>query len=134
VIPSEKTMSFGQKYTSSAGQFCASSHRLFAEPQGGRWRSARMEAGLLLFTYKGHHPFLATPLRLKDHTMAPLGILSSGLQVLSSWLMSVLALLALFVSVIICLVFLELFFERGEFSGAYTVKSKFPKAPSQRSQ
>ena len=55
--------------------------------------------------------------------MDSFGVLTSGLQLLSSWLMSVLALVALFVSVVACLVFLEVLFERGTLAKAYTVKT-----------
>jgi fatty-acid desaturase len=55
--------------------------------------------------------------------MTPIGIFTEGLQVLSSWLMSVLALLALLVSVIFCLIIVEVIFERGALARAYTVKT-----------
>jgi hypothetical protein len=55
--------------------------------------------------------------------MTPIGILNEGLQVLSSWLMSVLVLLALLVSVIICLMIVEVVFQRGALARAYTVKT-----------
>jgi hypothetical protein len=54
--------------------------------------------------------------------MTPLDTFSAGLQIISSWLMSVLALLAIFVSVIICLVFVEFVFEHAAVAQAYTVK------------
>jgi hypothetical protein len=55
--------------------------------------------------------------------MIPLGVIAAGLQIVSSWLMTVLALLAILVSVIICLVFVELVFEYAAVAQAYTVKS-----------
>jgi hypothetical protein len=55
--------------------------------------------------------------------MTPIGIFTEGLQVLSSWLMSVLALLALLVSVIFCLIIVEVIFEHGALARAYTVKT-----------
>lgn len=91
------------------------------------------EAGLLEATSEAPLPFSGCAIWREDHIMAPLGILTSGLQILSSWLMSVLAMLALFVSVIICLIFLEAFLDRREIRGAYTVKPMLPNAPSQRS-
>jgi hypothetical protein len=64
--------------------------------------------------------------------MTPIGIFTEGLQVLSSWLMSVLALLALLVSVIICLIILQVIFERGALVRAYTVKTNPSGGPSNR--
>jgi hypothetical protein len=55
--------------------------------------------------------------------MTPLGAFTAGLQVISSWLLSVLALLAVIVSVIFCIVFVELLFERATVAQAYTVKT-----------
>ena len=55
--------------------------------------------------------------------MTPLGTFAAGFQVISSWLMSMLAVLAVVVSVIICLVFVEFIFERAEIVQAYTVKT-----------
>jgi hypothetical protein len=55
--------------------------------------------------------------------MSPLGVISAGLQIVSSWLMTVLALLAVLVSVIICLVLVELIFEHAAVAQAYTVKT-----------
>jgi len=55
--------------------------------------------------------------------MIPLGVISAGLQIVSSWLMTMLALLAILVSVIICLVCVELVFEHGAVAQAYTVKT-----------
>src|SRR5579863_6283442 len=92
------------------------------------------EAGMLELICWEFHSFLVPPFGQEDQTVASLGILTGGLQVVSSWLMSVLALLALFVSVILCLIFLEVFFERRELSGAYTVKPELPNAPMQRSR
>jgi hypothetical protein len=56
--------------------------------------------------------------------MTPIAPFAAGLQILSSWLMSILALLALLVSVIICIAFVEFIFERGAFAQAYTVKTR----------
>ena len=55
--------------------------------------------------------------------MTPLGIFAAGYQVISSWLMSMLVVLAVFVSIIICLVFVEFIFERAAIAQAYTVKT-----------
>jgi len=55
--------------------------------------------------------------------MTPLGGFVAGYQVISSWLMSMLAVLAVIVSVIICLVFVEFIFGRGAIGRAYTVKT-----------
>jgi hypothetical protein len=55
--------------------------------------------------------------------MTPFAIFTSSLQSLSWWVMSILALVALLVFVIVCLVLVELVFERGALSKAYTVKS-----------
>jgi hypothetical protein len=55
--------------------------------------------------------------------MTPLGTFAAGFQIISSWLMSMLAVLAVFVCVIICLAFVELLFERAEIVQAYTVKT-----------
>jgi hypothetical protein len=55
--------------------------------------------------------------------MTPLGIFAAGYQVISSWLMSMLVVLTVFVSVIICLVFVEFTFARGAIGQAYTVKT-----------
>jgi hypothetical protein len=54
--------------------------------------------------------------------MTPLDSISAGLQIISSWLMSVLALLGILVSVIVCLVFVELVIEHAAIAQAYTVK------------
>jgi hypothetical protein len=75
---------------------------------------------------------LTQPLRPRDGSasreakgiyMTPLDAVTTSLQVLSSWLMSILAFLALLVSAIVCLVWVEVFFDRGEVSQSYTVKS-----------
>ncbi|HLJ15632.1 MAG TPA: hypothetical protein VKV15_14120 [Bryobacteraceae bacterium] len=50
-------------------------------------------------------------------------IFIAGLQSISSWVISIVALVAVFVSVIVFLVLVELVFERGAFAQAYTVKS-----------
>jgi len=55
--------------------------------------------------------------------MTPLGVFAAGYQVISSWLLSMLAVLAVFVSVINCLVFVEFLFERAAIARAYTVKT-----------
>jgi len=55
--------------------------------------------------------------------MTPLGIFAAGYEVISSWLLSMLAVLAVFVSVIICLVFVGSLFERAAIVQAYTVKT-----------
>lgn len=54
--------------------------------------------------------------------MSPLGIVTAGLQLLSSWLMSVIAVLALFVSVVVCLAFVEFVCDGSSITQAYTVK------------
>jgi hypothetical protein len=55
--------------------------------------------------------------------MNSLSMLISGLQALSAWLLAILALLALTVSAIVCLLFVELILERGALAQAYTVKT-----------
>ena len=55
--------------------------------------------------------------------MNPLASVTAALQVISSWLISVLAILAILVSVIICIAFVEFIFERGALAQAYTVKT-----------
>jgi hypothetical protein len=54
--------------------------------------------------------------------MTPTDIVTSGLQVLSNWLSYILALLGLTVAAIVCLVVVEVVFERGSIARAYTVK------------
>lgn len=54
--------------------------------------------------------------------MTPLTIAVAALQIVASWVLSVLAILAVFVSLIACLAFLELVLERGALARAYTVK------------
>jgi len=54
--------------------------------------------------------------------MTPFAIATAGLQSLSSWVMSILALLALLVFAIVCLVVVELALERRDLAQAYTVK------------
>jgi hypothetical protein len=56
--------------------------------------------------------------------MIPPGIFAAGYQVISSWLMSMLAGLAVFLSIIICLAFVEFIFERAAIAQAYTVKTR----------
>ncbi len=56
--------------------------------------------------------------------MTPLETLTGSLQILSSWVMSMLALLAILVSIITCIAFVECIFERGAIAQAYTVKSR----------
>jgi hypothetical protein len=55
--------------------------------------------------------------------MNPLASVTAGLQVISSWLMSMLAIFTILISVIICIAFVEFMFERGALRRAYTVKS-----------
>ena len=55
--------------------------------------------------------------------MTPLGIFAAGYELISSWLMSMLVMLAVFVSVVVCLVLVEFIFERGALVRAYTVKN-----------
>lgn len=54
--------------------------------------------------------------------MFPLGIVAAGLQMFSSWLMSVLAVLTAFISVLVCIAFVELVYDRSSIAQAYTVK------------
>jgi hypothetical protein len=54
--------------------------------------------------------------------MNPLASVTAGLHVISSWLMSMLAILAILISVVICIAFVEFIFERGALAQAYTVK------------
>ena len=55
--------------------------------------------------------------------MTPLGIISSALQMVSTWLLCVLALLALTIATIICIAIVEVIFEHGALAEAYTVKT-----------
>jgi hypothetical protein len=54
--------------------------------------------------------------------MNPLASVTAGFQVISSWLMSMLAILTILISVVICIAFVEFAFERGAVRRAYTVK------------
>ena len=49
--------------------------------------------------------------------------MTAGLQAISSWILSVLALLAIIVSVIIGVLFVEFIMEPDAFARAYTVKT-----------
>ena len=55
--------------------------------------------------------------------MTPLASMTAGLEVISTWLMAVLVLLAILVSVIIGILFVEFIVERDAFARAYTVKT-----------
>jgi hypothetical protein len=55
--------------------------------------------------------------------MSPLASMTAGLQLIASWLMSVLAVLAIMISVIIGILFVEFIVERDAFARAYTVKT-----------
>jgi hypothetical protein len=55
--------------------------------------------------------------------MTPLGTITAGFQIILSWLMSMLAVLAVFVSVIICIAFVEFIFGHAAILQAYTVKT-----------
>lgn len=55
--------------------------------------------------------------------MTPIASVTAGLQVISSWLMSMLAIFTILISVILCIAFVEFIFERGALRRAYTVKS-----------
>ena len=55
--------------------------------------------------------------------LTPISAFTAGLQAIALWLMSVLDLLAILVSVIICIVLAEFIFERAAFVRAYTVKN-----------
>jgi hypothetical protein len=57
--------------------------------------------------------------------MSPLASMTAGLQAISSWTMSVLALLAITISVIVGILFVEFIVERDSFARAYTVKTSF---------
>ena len=61
--------------------------------------------------------------------MTPLDAITASLQILSSWLMSILAVLALLVSAIICLVWVEVVCERGAVTQSYTVKTNSSDEP-----
>jgi hypothetical protein len=56
--------------------------------------------------------------------MTPLGIFAAGYQVISSWLMSMLVVLAVFLSIVICLACVEFIVERAAIAQAYTVKTR----------
>lgn len=62
-------------------------------------------------------------MELKGALMTPLGTIAAGFQIISSWLMSMLAVLAVFVSIIIGIAFVEFIFERAAILQAYTVKT-----------
>jgi hypothetical protein len=64
--------------------------------------------------------------------MTPLDQFTSDLQLLASWFISVLAIPAILIAVIIGVAFLEFIFERGAIARAYTVKtdSSDPDSPS----
>lgn len=55
--------------------------------------------------------------------MTPLASMTAGLEAISSWVMSVLAILATVISVVIGILFVEFIVERDSFSRAYTVKT-----------
>jgi len=55
--------------------------------------------------------------------MTPLASMTAGLQAISSWVLSVLALLAIIVSVIFGILFVEFMMDRDAFARAYTVKT-----------
>jgi hypothetical protein len=55
--------------------------------------------------------------------MTPLGAFSAGLQVISSWLISVHAVLEVLVSIIIGIVFVEFILVRAAIARAYTGKA-----------
>lgn len=55
--------------------------------------------------------------------MTSLDQLIAGLQFISSWLMSVLAVLALLLSVFVCLALVEFVFGRNAIARAYTVRA-----------
>lgn len=55
--------------------------------------------------------------------MNPLQFVISGLQLFSTWLMSLTAVLSVFVAVIVCLLIAELLLGNGALSKAYTVKT-----------
>jgi hypothetical protein len=55
--------------------------------------------------------------------MTPLGTFTAGLQVIASWVMSVLDLLAILVSVILCIVLVEFILDGAAYAQAYTVKT-----------
>jgi hypothetical protein len=57
-----------------------------------------------------------------EQSMTPTDIITSGLQILSNWLLYILALLSLTVAAIVCLIVVEVVFERGAIARAYTVK------------
>jgi len=54
--------------------------------------------------------------------MSPMTTFLAGLQIILSWVMSVLAILAIFVSIVLCVAFVEFAVERGALARAYTVK------------
>ena len=64
-----------------------------------------------------------TPAWLNGEDMTAFGTFSAGLQIISTWLMSMLAVLAVLVSIIICMLFVEIIFERSAIAQAYTVKT-----------
>ena len=61
--------------------------------------------------------------KIEEVNMTPLSPLGAGLQIISSWLMSVLALLAVLVSVIFCMVLVECILESATIPPAYAVKT-----------
>jgi hypothetical protein len=66
--------------------------------------------------------------------MTPLVSMTAGLEVISSWIMYVLTILAILVSVIIGILFVEFIVERDAFSRAYTVKTNLSEGEVTSSQ
>jgi hypothetical protein len=54
--------------------------------------------------------------------MTPIASVLAGLQIIASWLMSALTVIAVILSVILCLAFVECVWEYGAVARAYTVK------------
>jgi len=66
--------------------------------------------------------------------VTPLASMTAGLEVISSWIMYVLAMLAILVSVIIGILFVEFIVERDAFRRAYTVKANLSEGEVTSSQ
>jgi hypothetical protein len=64
-----------------------------------------------------------TASRTEGVVMTLLDAFSASLQIISSWVMAVLALLAILVSVVVCLALAEFVFEYAAVAQAYTVKA-----------
>jgi hypothetical protein len=58
--------------------------------------------------------------------MTPITTFFAGLQIIASWLLSALSVIAIILSVILCLAFVECVWAHGSLARAYTVKINSP--------